>query len=172
MIRVDAQQAGQIADWVESLAGLLGMYIPEGPRRGAGAVQKKAADLTRERGAIGASREYLQGWRVERLGVRASVAAAEVTNVAGHAAFVEEGVQPNSIPPETPEFLAWMRAKGIPEEASFPIRRHIHKMGTIKRAGARGSRKGLKIFEQAGDLTEDEVYELMEAAFDRALGAL
>lgn len=64
-----------------------------------------------------------------------------------------------AIMPETPDFRAWLRARGIPQAASFPIRRKI-------------SRDGIKptyIFSEENQRTWEDVQEKIPSAWMQTL---
>ena len=58
-----------------------------------------------------------------------------------------------------------MALKGIPEEASFPIRRAIAERGTIKRKGY----KGFEIMRRSVDEIETWIFRQLDEVLDRAL---
>lgn len=129
----------------------------------AGGTRLKAAaqQLTRDENAV-ASRQYLEGFRVDVSRPDANAHAATMTNIAPHAYYVEEGRAPGRMPPQD-AIEAWMAAKGIPAELSFVIRRSIAELGTIRRAGARGQRAGLHISERALSQSEEALLDLIAA---------
>jgi len=57
--------------------------------------------------------------------------------------------------PETPDFMAWLRARNIPQSASFPIRKKISRDGI----------KGTNIFTIENAQTFSEVSAALPAAF-------
>jgi hypothetical protein len=151
--------------WLGDIPLALRRYLPDGLKRGGELMVRTAQRLTEQEDAIGASRDYYEGWRFDMEGVRDDGAVGFFWNDADHAYFAEHGRAPGKMPPESPEFLAWMDSVGIPRRASFVIRRAIGEDGTIKRKGG----KGFEIMAQTDDSVREDVLDELDHALTRAI---
>lgn len=99
---------------------------------------------TVRQGAVGATKQYLHGHKITHFIPAGSIAGVKAWNDSPHAKWVERGRDKDE--PFAPEeaLRAWMRSKGIPQEAFWAIRKAISRNGTIKRAGY----DGLRIYEK------------------------
>lgn len=75
------------------------------------------------------------------------------------------------MPPARP-IRAWMKAKGIPMEAEWPIRKSIERLGTIRRFGATPGPAGSDPLHTATDRAEPAILRELVRAHDRAFGRL
>jgi hypothetical protein len=153
--------------WLDDIAPVLNRYLRDGQKRAGGLLVQIAMELTEKEDAIGATREYLYGWKYTPEAVRDDGAMGFVWNEAGHAYWAEHGRRPGGMPPRI-AIENWMKARGIPLEASYPIRRAIAVSGTIKRKGY----EGFEIMQQTVDLAGDDALDEIEYGFTRGIRAL
>lgn len=167
---LDVRSEDVVLRWLDSIAPTINRYMKDGFKRGGKLLVETAQRLTEQEDAIGATRDYYEGWRFEPEDARADNALAFFYNDADHAYFAEHGRTPGKpMPPETDEFLKWMDSKGIDRKASYVIRRAIGERGTIKK---KGGGKGYEIMQRTIDMVGDDFMEEMEYAFERGVRAL
>lgn len=164
------------AAWWEKLGPEIRKGVPGQFRTIGDRLVRTARRKTQQEDAV-VTGGYLRGWRY-RLRVQSgripgvARGTAQVSmvfeNTAPHAYYAEKGRRPGKFPPKE-AIEAWMRRRGIPMEASFPIRRSIAELGTIRRKGAYGQPKGFEIMRQTMDEEETRIIRDLGEAYDRAL---
>ena len=164
---LDVRSEDVVLRWLDSIAPTINRYMQDGFKRGGKLLVETAQRLTEQEDAIGATRDYYEGWRFDPEEVRADSALAFLWNDSDHAFYAEHGRGAGGFPPRD-AVEAWMQKRGIPLEASFVIRRAIAERGTVKRKGY----KGFEIMQRTVDMAGDDFMEEMEHAFDRAVRAL
>lgn len=132
-------------------------------------IAREARSETEREDLVGATRRFLAGWTTEPR--HTSYARTEVYNTAPHDYFAQRGRRPGRMPPAEP-IAAWMRAKGIPDEALWPIRVRIAEFGTIKRYGANPGPAGPDLLHSVSKRLEPRVFREMLTAYDRAFARL
>ncbi len=123
---------------------------------------KLLREETVRKDAIGATKRYLHSHKVVDFVPVGNIAGIKIWNDSPYAEYVERGRGKGPVP-EKP-LRAWMRIKGIPQEAFWPIRKAIANNGTIKRTNYDGLRIYDKVIARASDKILLEMSEVLEIA--------
>jgi hypothetical protein len=149
----------EVLTWLNGWSTTLVRELSIGAKQVGGIAANQAYGKTQQRGAVGASRGYLEGWAYE-LDSPASVTGV-LYNSARHAEFAEYGRKPGKMP--SSDFIEeWMEFKGIDLKLSYVIRRSIGRKGT----------KGYQILAAIWEEDRDFVYQLLDDYIGRALAIL
>lgn len=159
--------AGAVAKGLDDFARILEAEARRAVEDAGQTLVRESARMTAAEDLIGATRRFAKGWTTEN-DHAPGVARSETYNRAPHQWFAQRGRGPGKMPPERP-IKAWMRAKGIPEEALWPIRKSIGDLGTIRRFGARPGPAGPDVLHTVTEREAAGIFREMTRAYDRAL---
>lgn len=148
-------------EWLDDLARGMGPVLTQAVRQSGERLVALAEQHTNLQDAIGASRQFLLGWRFDLPAGTRPELVGTLTNDAPHAYYAEHGRGPGRMPPDEP-IRAWVRARGIDERAVFLIRRKIAREGT----------EGHEIIPKVMKDGERYVYDTLETALERFLMSL
>lgn len=159
-ITIDGDGEKILARDLETFGPLLRDHLGKASREAGRFMVERARGITREKDAIGATRSYLNGWKIETGGATADVLGALV-NESPHGRWAELGRRPGKMPPKG-ALLPWLRHRGIPEKREFLVRRAIGRRGT----------KGAHVLDKLMERHGDEVLDMLEKAAIRVLESL
>jgi hypothetical protein len=164
---LEVRQEDVVQRWLGSIPVVMNRYLRDGQKRAGDLLVDTARRITKQEDAIGATREYYEGWKYTPEDVRDDGAIGFVWNTSDHAYFAEHGRRAGGMPPRD-AIENWMESKGIPLELSFPIRRAIAQSGTIKRKGY----QGFEVMQRTVEMVGDDALEEIQDGFIRGVRAL
>ena len=165
--RLDVRSEDIVLKWLADIPPTMNQYMRVALQKAGVLLRDTARAITLEEDAIGATRDYLEGWKYTPEDIRDDGAFGFLYNDSDHAYWAEHGRGAGGMPPQK-EVEEWMASKGIPLEVSYVIRRAIAESGTIKKKGY----KGYEIMQQTFDMVGDDALDELEYGFIRATRAL
>lgn len=153
--RIEIEGDELLARDLETFGSELGKRLGRASTKAGKHLIKSARQLVRDEDAIGATRNYLNGWRIEAGGSEANVLGRLVNTIDPVVmATLEHGRRPGARMAPKGALLDWMAYRGIPAEKEFVIRLYQSMRGT----------EGLHILDRLMEEEGAVVLEMLEEA--------